>query len=103
MDKNEVASVAYRYVDLSDAWVWQGGRMSAQYEAKQVRSVTGRSFTMKGIPGCPRSEEVEGERILRSRWCGSEREQGSEITCWILFCQVPKVEAGRRYRSHCPL
>lgn len=34
MDKNEVASVAYRYVDLSDAQVWQGGRMSGLYRGK---------------------------------------------------------------------
>lgn len=34
MDKNEVASVAYRYVDLSDAQVWQRGRMSELYGGK---------------------------------------------------------------------
>lgn len=49
MDKNEVASVAYRFVNLPDACVWQWGRMSACTKGKQVGSVFGRTFSMRGF------------------------------------------------------
>lgn len=64
-------------------------------EAKQVRSLIDRSFTVRGIPGHPHSDLIEGGKDFAEGLHGSGREQGSEITSWIVCWQIPKVEAGR--------
>ena len=79
MDKNEVASVAYRYVDLSlMPRFGKGAGCQRDTEAKQVRSVIDRSFTMRGIPGRPHSEQIEGERILVSACMDLEENKGQK-------------------------
>lgn len=77
MDKNEVASVAYRCVSLS--WVprfGRGGRVSVKWRQKKVGSVTHRSFSMSGIPVHPHSEQMEGERALPSACMALKEDKG---------------------------